>query len=73
MTSVQAELSSARLFDKSHSPSITQDAYLSDIASPTLFEEISARIGGRFSADLDTILRTPPKLPELPTYHSRPG
>ena len=63
MTSVQAEMSSARLHDKSNSPSVTQDANLSDIAAPALFEEISARIGGRFSADLAAVLRAPPKPP----------
>lgn len=54
MTSVQAELSSARLRDESHT---TQDTEMSDLCASASFEEISARIGGRFTADLAAILR----------------
>lgn len=61
MTSVQAELSSARLFDESKNPSATQDSDLSDLCASTSFEEISARIGGRFTADLAAILRSSSK------------
>lgn len=61
MTSVQAELSSARVCDELHNPSTSQDTDLSAVAASALFEEMSARIGGRFSADIAAILRMPSK------------
>jgi hypothetical protein len=60
MTSVQAGLSSARLFDELHSDVIVQETHLQDATSDSAFAEISARLGGRFAADLEVILRMPP-------------
>ena len=54
MSSVQTELSSARLCN---SLTIERRSSPPDPPSHPAFEEISARIGGRFSADLATILR----------------
>ena len=57
MPSVQAELSSARLIKESAGIAAGQSSHLPDTPSHSTFEEISARIGRRFSADLAAILR----------------
>ena len=83
MTSVQAELSSARLADEPKSSLTTQDSALSEVTSDSIYAEISARIGGRFTADLAAILKSSsapqteqqlsvkPDRPESDTYINR--
>ena len=71
MTSVQAELSSTRLFDEQHTVPHMQDSHLHGASSLFSLPEILKRLGGRFAADIADILENPPEIPD--TQHINPN
>jgi len=62
MTSARTELGSMRLRDESNSTQSTQSTELQRSSAP---DDISARLGGKFSADLDALLKKTPSTTPL--------